>query len=82
MSHAASRAMCRSNRTRDVREVVGDELHDELRNVPRHPDARCRRSNQTRSVVEVVDNEPHDEPCHVPRHPDAQRGRSSRRRAV
>jgi hypothetical protein len=43
MSHATSRATCRSNRTRDVGEVVDDEPHDEPRDVPRHPDARRRK---------------------------------------
>jgi hypothetical protein len=69
--------------------VVDDERHDdprdELRDVPRHPDARrCRssrrramsratcRGTQTRGVGELVDDEPRD----MPRHPDAWHRRS------
>jgi hypothetical protein len=44
MSRVTGHAMCRGTRTRGVGEVVDDErrdeLHDEPRDVPRHPDAR------------------------------------------
>jgi hypothetical protein len=44
MSHVTGHATCRDTRTRGVGEVVDDErhneLHDEPRDVPRHPDAR------------------------------------------
>jgi hypothetical protein len=78
MSHTTSRATCRSNRTRDVGEVVddgparGEVVDDESRDKPRD-----MPSNRTRNVGEVVDDEPLDELHDVPRHPDARRRRSS-----
>jgi hypothetical protein len=69
MSHTTSRAMCQSNRMRDVcevvddepmrGEVVDDEVRDEPRDMPRHPNARRRRSSRRRACEgEVVDDEP------------------------
>jgi hypothetical protein len=58
-SRVTSCATCRGTRTRGVGEVVDDEPArgevvddeplDEPRDVPRHPDARCRRSSQRRA---------------------------------
>jgi hypothetical protein len=60
---------------------VGEVVDDEPRDVPRHPDARCRRRSRRgaarRGVVddepargEVVDDESRDKPRNVPKQPD------------
>jgi hypothetical protein len=53
-----SRTTCRGTRTRGRGEVVDDERRneprDELRDVPRHPDARRRRSISVVAARRVV----------------------------
>jgi hypothetical protein len=60
-SGATSRTTCRGTRTRGGGEVVDDEparggvvddeLHDEPRDMPRHPDARQSRSSRRRACA-------------------------------
>jgi hypothetical protein len=49
-----SRATCRGTRMCSVVEVVDDEPRDQLRDVPRHPDARRRRSRASADARQVV----------------------------